>query len=106
MLHLLTGQQWSTVHRIVPQQLRVHQGRQLPEMEKEQQALPMPGPYLDFASPIATTPEGRPIAVLRVETLSDAEGRVSSCDAIPVHMCCPALPRRHPFAGKDVRREI
>lgn len=48
-------------------------------MTKEQQELPTqdPGPYLDFASPIATTPDGRPVAVLRVETLSDAEGRAA-----------------------------
>ena len=84
MVHLLTAQEWITVHRLVPQRQRGHQVRQLPKMTKEEQALPTQdtGPYLDFASPIATTPDGRPIAVLRVETLSDAEGRVSSYGAI------------------------
>ena len=62
-------------------------------MTKEQQELPTqdPGPYLDFASPIATTPDGRPVAVLRVETLSDAEGRVSSYGGFT---CARVLPSR------------
>ena len=73
------------MHLLVPQRQRLHQVRQLSEMTKQEQALPITqdsGPYLDFASPIATTSEGRPIAVLRVETLSDAEGRVSSYGAM------------------------
>ena len=78
-------------------------------MTKEEQALPTqdPGPYLDFASPIATTPDGRPIAVLRVESISDAEGRVSRYDAFSCARVLSSPARSHSLCRKGfLQREM